>query len=132
MGQPLELAPLIGDNLPNGGLGQHPLLADSLVDPGHSRLRRTDEQAVTNRIAQPGRQGDRTRGLPGVGPGDLGTAVAAVLDPLPPDRHGAEDRLEDEGRGAAADDPLSWLAMTLGQDPFAVRPIDGRFGTGGA
>ncbi|HLY82926.1 MAG TPA: hypothetical protein VKQ71_08065 [Acidimicrobiales bacterium] len=116
MGQPLELAHRIGDDLPNGGLGQHPLRAGSWVDPGHRPLRRTDEQAVTNRIAQPGRQGDLTRGLPGVGPGNLGTAVAAMLDPLPPDRHGAQDRLEGEGRGAAADDPRAWLAVTLGQD----------------
>ncbi len=84
MGQPLELAPLVVNDLQHGGLGQQPLLAGALIDPGHGPSRRTDEQAVTDRSAQPGRQRDLARGLPGRRRRDLGGAVGLVLDPLPP------------------------------------------------
>jgi hypothetical protein len=121
----LELAPLIVHDLQHGGLGQHPLLTRSGIDPGHGPPGRMHEHAVTDGIAQPGRHRHLMRRLPGAGRGDLSAAVGFVLDPLPSHRHGAKDRLEGERGGAAADDPLALLPLTPGQDELAIGLLDG-------
>jgi hypothetical protein len=48
-----------------------------------------------------------------------------VLDASPPDLDRAENSLEGERRGAAADDPTSLLAVPSGQDEFGVGLFDG-------
>ena len=74
---------------------------------------------------RPGGEGDLAWGLPGVGRGDLGGAVGLVLDASAADLDRAEDGLEGERGGAAADDPLAVLAVPLGQDEFGVGLFDG-------
>lgn len=55
-----------------------------------------------------------------MGRGDLGGAIGLVLDASPPDLDRAENSLEGERRGAAADDPTSLPAAPSGQDEFGV------------
>jgi hypothetical protein len=60
-----------------------------------------------------------------VGRGDLGRAVGLMLDPPTADLDRAEDGLEGERRGAAAEDPLAVLASASGQDQLGVGAFDG-------
>src|SRR5262249_10940934 len=77
--QPLQRAPLVMDDLQDGGLGQQSLLAGPVVDPGHGPPCRMREHAVTDRIAQPGRHRHLRWRLPGVGRRDLGAAIGLVF-----------------------------------------------------
>ena len=60
-----------------------------------------------------------------MGRGDLGRPVGFVLDASASDPDRAEDRLEGERCGAAAEDALALFALPLGQDQLGVGPLDG-------
>lgn len=126
VGRRLQPPPLVVDDLQDGRLGQHPVLAGAGVDPGDSLLGRIAPQAVAGGVAQPRSDGDLARGLPGVGGGDLSRAVGPVRDASAADGDRAEDGLEGRGDGAAAGDAPAVLAVPSRQDQFGVGPLDGR------
>ena len=125
VGRGLQLLPLVVDDLQDGRLGQHGLFAGPRVDPDDGLLGRIAEHPVAGRVTQPRRDGDLSRGLPGVGGGDLGRAVGVVLDASAADVDRAEDGLEGVGGGAAAGDPPAVFAVPSRQDQFGVGLLDG-------